>query len=149
MRSYPLQYPRSSNPLNPFPSIFLFYIESRIRLDIESGIRLASGRNSKGSAEYEKVRRTRASLPQATVEQNRRELVAFCQQCWLFTNFRRNKGEIGILPLRVRLLIDTAYGTAEHQPGHLRRELTSQKIKKYDAMCLKPGKRTGPYRCPN
>jgi len=51
--------------------------------------------------------KTRASLPKATVEQNRRELVAFCQQCWQFTNFRRNKGEIGILPLMVRLLIDT------------------------------------------
>ena len=46
--------------------------------------------------------KTRASLPQATVEQNRRELVAFCQQCWQFANFRHNKpGEIGILPLMV------------------------------------------------
>ena len=51
--------------------------------------------------------KTRASLPQATVEQNRRELVAFCQQCWQFTNFRHNNGEIGILPLMVKLLIDT------------------------------------------
>jgi len=51
--------------------------------------------------------KTRASLPQATVEQNRRELVAFCQQCWQFTNFRHNQGEIGILLLMVRLLIDT------------------------------------------
>jgi len=92
--------------------------------------------------------KTRAILPQATVEQNRRELVVFCQQCWQFTNFRHNKGEIGILPLMVRLLIDT-YRTAEHQPGRLRGELTSQKIKKYDAMCLKPGKSTGPDRCPN
>jgi len=56
--------------------------------------------------------KTRASLPQVTVEQNRRELVAFCQQCWQFTNFRHNKGEIGILPLMVRLLIDT-YSTED------------------------------------
>jgi len=63
--------------------------------------------------------KTRASLPQATVEQNRRELVFFCQQCWQFTNFRHNKGEIVILPVMVRLLIDT-YRTAEHQPGRLR-----------------------------
>jgi len=91
---------------------------------------------------------TQASLPQATVEQNRRELVAFCQQCWQFTNFRHNKGEIGILPLMVRLLIYT-YRTAEHQPGRLRGELTSQEIKKYVAMCLKPGKSTGPDRYPN
>ena len=92
--------------------------------------------------------KTRASLPNATVEQNRQELVAFCQQCWQFTDFRHNKGEIGILPLMVRLLIDT-YRTAEHQPGRLRGELTSQEIKKYVAMCLKPGKSTGPDRRPN
>jgi len=83
-----------------------------------------------------------------TVEQNRRELVVFCQQCWQFLNFRQNKGEISTLPLMVRLLIDT-YRTAEHQPGRLRGELTSQEIKKYVAMCLKPGKSTGPDRCPN
>jgi len=58
------------------------------------------------------------------------------------------KGEIGILPLMVRLLIDT-YRTAENQPGRLRGELTSQEIKKYVAICLKPGKSTGPDRCPN
>jgi len=92
--------------------------------------------------------KTRASLPQATVAQNRRELVAFCQQCWQFTNIRHNKGEIGIPPLLVKLLIDT-YRTAEHQSGRLRGELTSQEIKKYVAMCLKPGKSAGPYRCPN
>jgi len=48
----------------------------------------------------------------------------------------------------VRLLLDT-YRTAEHQPGLLRGELTSQEIKKYVAMCLKPGKSTGMDRCPN
>jgi len=90
----------------------------------------------------------RASLPQVTVEQKRRELVVFCQQCWQFTDFRHNKGEIGILPLMVRLLIDI-YRTAEHQSGCLRGELTCQEIKKYVAMCLKPGKSTGPDRCPN
>ena len=94
--------------------------------------------------------KTRPSLPQVNVEQNRRELVAFCQQCWQFSNFRHNKGEIGILPLMVKLLIDT-YRTAEYQPGCLRGERTShwQKIKKYVGMCLKTGKGTGPARCPN
>jgi len=48
----------------------------------------------------------------------------------------------------VRLLIDS-YRTAEHQPGRLRGELTSQEIKKHVAMCLKPGKSTGPDGCPN
>ena len=92
--------------------------------------------------------KTRGSLPHATVEQNRRELVAFCQQCWQFMNFRHNMGEIGIFPLMVRLLNDT-YRTSEHQPGCLIRELTSQEIKKYLAMCLKPGKSTGPDSCSN
>jgi len=92
--------------------------------------------------------KTQASLPQATVEQNRRELVAFCQQRWQFTNFMHTKGEIRILSLMVRLPIDT-YMTAEHQPGCLRGELTNQEIKKYVAMCLRPGKSTGLERCPN
>ena len=92
--------------------------------------------------------KTRASLPQATVEQNRRGLVTFCQQCWQFTNLRHNKGEIGILPLMVKLLMDT-YRTVQHQPGRLRGELTSQEIKNYVAMCLKPGKGIGLDRCSN
>jgi len=83
-----------------------------------------------------------------TVEQNRQESVACCHQCWQLKNFRHNKGEISILPVMVKLLIDT-YRTGEHHPGRFRRELTGQKIKKYVAMCLKPGKSTGPDRCPN
>ena len=59
-----------------------------------------------------------------------------------------NEGEIGILLLMVRLLIDT-YRTAEHQPGRLKGELTSQDIKTYVAMCLKAGKSAGPDRYPN
>ena len=48
----------------------------------------------------------------------------------------------------VKLLIDMDR-TAEHQPGCLRGELTSQEIKKYVEMCLKPGKSIGPDRCPD
>ena len=49
-----------------------------------------------------------------------------------------------------RLLSRTdPYKTAEHQPGRLRGELTSQEIKKYVAICLKPDKNTGPDRCPH
>jgi len=48
----------------------------------------------------------------------------------------------------VRLLIDTCR-TAEHQPDRLRGDFTSQEIKKYVAMCLKPVKGTGLDRCPN
>ena len=99
--------------------------------------------------------KTRASLPQVTVGQNRRELVAFYQQGWQLANFKHNKDEIGpgILSVMVKLLIDTCR-TAKHQPSKastrpLRGELTSQEIKKYVAMCLKPGKSTGPDRCTN
>ena len=90
------------------------------------------------------VSNTRASLPQATVEQNKRELVAFCQQRWQFTNFRHNKDEIGILSVMMKLLNDTC-----RTAGRLRGDFTSQEIKKYVALCLKPGKSTGPDRCPN
>ena len=41
----------------------------------------------------------------------------------------------------MRLLTDT-YRTAEHQPGRLRGELTSQEINKYVEMCLKAQVRT-------
>jgi len=92
--------------------------------------------------------KTRASLPQATVELSRRELVAYCQQGWQFTNFRHSKGEIGILPLMVKFLIDT-YRTEGHQLDRLRGELTSQETKKCVEMCLIPDKSTGPHRCPN
>jgi len=91
-----------------------------------------------------------ASLPHTTVEQNRRELVAFCQQCWQFTNSSNSKGKIGILPLMMRLLIDN-FRTAEHQLGPSRGELTRQDIQNYVSMCLKIGKSTGknPDRCQN
>ena len=62
---------------------------------VRNGVSPSRGNSSK----------TRASLPQATVEQNRRELVFFCQQCWQFTNFRHNKGEIGILALMMKLVM--------------------------------------------
>jgi len=42
-------------------------------------------------------------------------------------------------------MIDTDE-TAQHQPGRLRGELTTQEIAKYVAMSLKPDKSTGPDR---
>jgi len=86
---------------------------------VRGGVKLASPQ-----VEAILASKTQASLPQATIEQNRRELDAFCQQCWQFTNLRHNNEEIGILPLIVKFLIDT-YVTAEHQLGCLRGELTS------------------------
>jgi len=47
------------------------------------------------------------------------------------------------------LLIDDTHMTAQHQPGRLRREFTSQEIKKDVAICSKPGNSTGPNRCLN
>ena len=41
-----------------------------------------------------------------TAEHNRRELVAFCQGCWHFTDFRHNKGTIAALELMTKLKID-------------------------------------------
>jgi len=58
--------------------------------------------------------KTCASIPQDTAEHNRRELVAFCQGCWYFTDFRHNKGTTAELELMTKLKIDahkTASGT--------------------------------------
>jgi hypothetical protein len=33
----------------------------------------------------------KSSAPEATREQERRELLSFCQQCWKFSNFRGNR----------------------------------------------------------
>jgi len=41
--------------------------------------------------------KTCAGIPQDAAEHNRRELVAFCQGCWHFTDFRHNKGTIAAL----------------------------------------------------
>jgi len=45
------------------------------------------------------ARKTCASIPQETSEHNRRKLVAFCQGCCHFTDFRHNKGKIAALEL--------------------------------------------------
>ena len=98
--------------------------------------------------------KTCASIPQAennrreTAEHNRRELVAFCQGCWHFTDFRHNKGTIAALELMTKLKIDT-YRTADGTQGRLCGALTSQEITKYVEYCLKLGKAPGPDKCPN
>jgi len=92
--------------------------------------------------------KTCASIPQDTAEHNRRELVAFCQKCWHFTDFRHNKGTIAALELMIKFKID-AQRTASGTQGRLRGALTSQEIAKYVEHCLKPGKAPGPDKCPN
>jgi len=92
--------------------------------------------------------KTCASIPQDTAEHNRRELVAFCQGCWHFTDFRHNKGTIAVLELMTKLKIDE-HRTASGTQGRLRGALTSQEIAKYIEHCLKPGKAPGPDKCPN
>ena len=73
--------------------------------------------------------KTCASIPQDTAEHNRRELVAFCQGCWHFTDFRYNKGTIAALELMTKLKIDAhRLVTASGTQGRLRGALTSQEI---------------------
>ena len=71
-----------------------------------------------------------ASIPQDTAKHNRRELVAFCQGCWHFTDFQHNKETIASLELMTKLKID-AHRTASGMQGRLRVALTSQEIAKY------------------
>ena len=92
--------------------------------------------------------KTCASIPQDTAEHNRRELVAFCQGCWHFTDFRHNKRTIVALELMTKLKI-YAHRTASGTQGRLRGALTSQEIAKYVEHYLKPGKAPGPDKCPN
>jgi len=92
--------------------------------------------------------KTCASIPQDTAEHNRRELFAFCQGCWHFIDSWHNKGTIAALELTTKLKID-AHRTTSGTQGRLRGALTSQEIAKYVDHCLKPGKVTGPDKCPN
>jgi len=94
--------------------------------------------------------KTCTNIPQDTAEHNRRELVAFCQGCWHFTDFRHNKGTIAALELmtNLRLKID-AFRPASGTQGRLRGALTSQEIAQYIKYCLKPGKAPGLDKCPN
>jgi len=92
--------------------------------------------------------KTCASIPQDTAENNRRNLVAFCQGCWHFTAFRHNKETIPALELVTKFKIG-AHRTARGTQGRLRGALASQEIEKYVEHCLKPGKALGPDKCPN
>jgi len=74
--------------------------------------------------------KTCASIPPDTAEHNRRELVAFCQRCWHFTDFWHNKRTIAVLELMTKLKID-AHRTASGTQGRLRGALTSPEIAKY------------------
>ena len=74
--------------------------------------------------------KTCASIPQDTADQ----LVAFCQGCWHFTDFRHNKGTRAALEMMTKLKID-AHRTASGTQGRLRGALTSQEIAKYVEHC--------------
>ena len=89
------------------------------------------------------VSKTRASIQQDTAEYNRRDLVAFCQGCWHFTDLRHNKEIIAALEIMTTPKID-AYRTASGTQGRLRGAFPSQEIAKYVEYCLKPGKAPGP-----
>jgi len=92
--------------------------------------------------------KTCTSIPHDTAEHNKRELVACCQGCWRFIDFRHNKRTIAALGLVNKLKIDLCRTTNGTQ-GRLRGALTSQEIAKYVEYCLKPGKAPGLDKCPN
>ena len=56
-----------------------------------------------------------ASIPQ----DNRRELVTFCQGCWHFTGFQHNKRTIAAQEVMTKLKID-AHRTASGTQGRLK-----------------------------
>ena len=67
--------------------------------------------------------KTCAGIPQVAAKHNRRELVAFCQGCWHFTDFRHNQGTIAALELMTKPKIDayrissgTQAGCVAHSP---------------------------------
>jgi len=75
-------------------------------------------------------------------------LVALCQGCWHFTDFRHKKGTPAALELTIMLKID-ACRTASGTQSRLHGALTSREIVKYVEYCLKPGKALGLDKCPN
>jgi len=93
------------------------------------------------------VIKTCTSIPQDTAE-HKRELVAFCQGCWYFTDFQHNNETITALELMTKLNVD-ACRTANGTQGRLRGALASQEVAKYVEYCLKPGKPPSPDKCPN
>ena len=101
-----------------------------------------------GLSHWGNASKTCASIPKDTAEHNRRELVAFCQWCWHFTDFQHNTGTIAALELMTKLEID-AHKTACDTQGRLCGALTSQEIAKYVEHCLKPGKASGLDKCPH
>ena len=114
-------------------------------VSLEGCVRAQGRRPEPTMTNWGNMSKTCVSIPQDTAEHNRRELVAFCQGCWHFTDFRLNKGKIAALELMTKLKID-AHRTAGDTQGRLRGALTSQEIVEH---CLKPGKAPGPDKCPN
>jgi len=78
----------------------------------EGSVRAQGQRPEPTMTNWGNASKTCASISQDTAEHNRRELVAFCQGCWHFTDFRHNKGTIVAPVLMTKLEID-----AHRTPG--------------------------------
>jgi len=71
------------------------------------GCLCAQGRQHKPTMpNWGNASKTCASISQDTAEHNRRELVAFYQGCWHFTDFQHSKGTITALEMMAKLKID-------------------------------------------
>jgi len=92
--------------------------------------------------------KTCTNILQDTAGHNRRELVAFCQGCWYFTDSGTTKGTMAALELMTKLKVD-AHRTASGTQGRLRGALTSQEIADYIEYYLEPGQASGPDKCTN
>jgi len=95
----PTEVPPS--PLSPTPSWCCLKCLSPVGWVWAPGRRPEPTRTTWGNAS-----KNCASLPQDIAKHNKRELAAFCQGCWRFTEFRRNTGIISALELMTKLKID-------------------------------------------
>ena len=80
--------------------------------------------------------------------QQRRELCAFCTQCWRFTDFRSNKGMVGETDFMETLGV---FGERRAKPedGGLRGDLTKGEWEAYIRTKLRNGKSPGPDKYQN
>jgi hypothetical protein len=84
----------------------------------------------------------KSSVPEATREQERRELLSFCQQCWKFSNFRGNRDRVADMDFMEKAGV-FSYRTI-NTTQHLRGKLTQYEFEKFVKTFIKTGKATGP-----
>ena len=88
-----------------------------------------------------KCSEAQSSVPEATREQERRELLSFCQQCWKFSNFRGNRDLVANMDFMKKAGV-FSYRTI-NTTQHLRGKLTQYEFEKFVRTFIKTGKATG------